>query len=184
MNHADLKEQFQEREVHWTEVATRPGFVVGAVIAAMSFFCMAGLMAATPLAMAEAGFSVDDSTLVIEAHIVAMYLPSLFSGHLVRILGAPNMMVVGSLLIVGGTAFLFFSEERFVFWVSLIAIGVGWNLDYVGSSNELLNSLDHPGEKGVAQGMFDFVALAGLSAAMVSSGFTFDGLGWEKMYMV
>ena len=79
---------------------------------------------------------------------------------------------------------LFLSLQRYVFWVSLILIGLGWNFCYVGSSNELLDSLDHRGEKGAAQAMFDFVALTGLSTAIVSAGFTFAGIGWESMYMV
>lgn len=172
------------REAYWAEIAMRPGFIIGAAVAALPFFIMSGLMAATPLAMAEAGFSVDASTLVIEAHLVAMYLPSFFSGHLVHSVGAPIMMVVGSVLLAGGNGILFISAQRYVFWVSLILIGVGWNFCYVGSSNELLDSLDHRGEKGAAQAMFDFVALTGLSAGIVSSGFTFAGIGWESMYMV
>lgn len=120
----------------------------------------------------------------MQAHIVAMYLPSLFSGHLVRSLGAPIMIVVGSVLISAGNALLFISQERFVFWFSLILIGLGWNFDYVGASNELLNSLDHKAEKGAAQAMFDFIALSGLSISIISSGFTFAGVGWEHMYMV
>lgn len=176
--------KYELRDVSWTRIAGRPGFLVAAAVASLSFFGMAGLMAATPLSMTEAGYSVDSSTLVIEAHIIAMYLPSLFSGQLVKRLGASTMMVCGSTLIVGGTAFFFYSEDRFVFWVSLVMIGIGWNFDYVGSSNEMLNSLDHPAEKGPAQAMFDFIALSGLSVAILSAGFTFEDLGWELMYQV
>jgi MFS family permease len=162
----------------------RPGFFVGASVAALSYFSMSGLMVAAPVAMAEAGYSVDSSTLVIEAHMISMYLPSLFSGHLVQNLGAPMVMVLGSVLIAAGNAVLFISQDRFVFWVSMILIGVGWNFDYVGSSDELLNSIDHEAEKPRALAMFDFVALTGLSTAVLSSGFTFDGIGWEAMYTV
>ena len=145
---------------------------------------MAALMAATPVAMAEAGRSIDASTLVVEAHIVAMYLPSLFSGHLVRHFTAPLMLVPGTLLLLLGSALLFISTDNVIFFASLIIIGLGWNFSYVSASSLLLAALKSPLEKPLAQGMFDSLALGGLSVAVVSSGFTFDGIGWRNMYTV
>lgn len=141
-------------------------------------------MAATPIAMADAGRSIDTSTLVIEAHIVAMYLPSLFSGNLVRRFTPAVMLVPGTLLLLLGSAVLFVSTSTLIFFAALIIIGLGWNFSYVSASSLLLLALKSPLEKPLGQGMFDAIALGGLSVAVITSGFTFDGLGWRHMYTV
>lgn len=159
-------------------------FLTAASVACLSFFTMAALMAATPIAMADAGRSIDASTLVIEAHIVAMYLPSLFSGHLVRAFSAALMLVPGTLLLLLGSAVLFVSTTNVIFFAALILIGVGWNFSYVSASSLLLLALKSSLEKPLGQGMFDGITLGGLSIAAITSGFTFDGIGWRNMYIV
>ena len=168
----------------WHEIALSVDFLTAACIACLSFFTMASLMAATPVAMSDAGRSIDASTIVIVAHIVAMYLPSLCSGHLVRHFTAPIMLVPGTLLLLLGSALLFISSENVVFFASLIILGLGWNLSYVSASSLLLAALKSPLEKPLAQAMFDGLALGGLSVAVVTSGFMFDGIGWRNMYTV
>ena len=167
----------------WHRLLRQPQFALAAYIAAAAFFGMAGLMAATPLAMKDAGFDVDASTLVIEGHLVAMYLPSLVSGAMLRRLRAPAMLLLGACLYMLGNGLFFVSAGRAVFWLALILIGVGWNFDYVSASAAALQTLA-PAERLVGQGLFDCVALSGLSIAMVSSSFTFDGIGWATMYRV
>lgn len=167
----------------WHVLLRQPRFALSAYIAAAAFFGMAGLMAATPLAMADAGYDVDDSTLVIEGHLVAMYLPSLVSGVMLKRLRAPTMLLLGAALYMLGNGLFFVSASRPVFWLALILIGVGWNFDYVTASAAALQTLA-PAERLVGQGVFDAVALSGLSVAMVSSSFTFDGVGWATMYRV
>lgn len=136
-----------------------------------------------PLVMADEGYSPDASTLVIEAHLVTMYAPSFFTGKLVRIVGARWMLVVGSTLHLVGNAFLFATRDRWVFWVSLMLVGTGWNFNYVGAS-ALVTCTYTPAERFKAQGLFDTVTLSGLAVALLCSGFTFGGIGWTAMYQV
>jgi hypothetical protein len=59
----------------WRELLWNATFVVAALAAALSYAGMAALMSVTPVEMTSHGLSVDMSTWVVEAHIVAMFLP-------------------------------------------------------------------------------------------------------------
>ena len=172
-----------EKPRPWYQIVGQPRYFMAGYINALSFFAMAGLMSATPLAMADNGYSVDDSTLVIEAHIVAMYLPSFVSGGLVRAVGPPVMLLSGSLLLFLGNALFFVAQSKALFWISLILLGVGWNFNYVSSSTAVLGPFSKA-EKAVGQGLFDVISLNGLSIAMISSSTTFSNIGWRSMYSV
>ncbi|KZR99583.1 Uncharacterized protein APZ42_004487 [Daphnia magna] len=53
------------------------------------------LMAATPLAMQVCGFSFDDAALVLEWHVIGMFAPGFFTGHLIKKFGTLQIMGVG-----------------------------------------------------------------------------------------
>ena len=67
-----------------SEIMRQPVFIVAAAAAALSYGVMNLLMAATPLAMQVCGFSFDDAALVLEWHVIAMFAPGFFTGHLIK----------------------------------------------------------------------------------------------------
>jgi|GEM_PF-774112 len=92
------------------EVATRPlreivktvAFIIPALGAAIGFGMMTFIMHATPITMHEVcGFDLGSTKRVIQGHIVAMYLPSLFSGALIARFGVGRVMTAGALLYIG-----------------------------------------------------------------------------------
>ena len=112
-----------------------------------------------------------------------MYLPSFVTGHLLKHVGAAIMLLAGSSLLTAGVAMLFAGEARWVYFCGLVCIGVGWNFCYVSTSGLILTTVALS-EKALGQGLFDVFTLGGLSVAMVSSGFTYAGIGWRNMISV
>ena len=74
----------------------QPAFVV-AVAAAIAYGVMNLLMAATPLAMQRCGLPFRDAALVIEWHVLGMFVPAFFTGHLIQRFGTLRVMVAGVL---------------------------------------------------------------------------------------
>jgi predicted MFS family arabinose efflux permease len=78
-----------------SQIMRQPVFVVAAVSAALSYGVMNLLMAATPLAMQVCGFPFADAALVLEWHVIGMFAPGFFTGHLIRRFGTLPVMGVG-----------------------------------------------------------------------------------------
>ncbi|MCX7263159.1 MAG: MFS transporter [Burkholderiales bacterium] len=77
-----------------SEIMKQPVFIVSAAAAALSFGVMNLLMAATPLAMQVCGFPFSDAALVLEWHVIGMFAPGFFTGHLIKKFGVLQIMVV------------------------------------------------------------------------------------------
>ena len=56
------------------------------------------LMAATPLAMQVCGLPFESTALAIEWHVIGMFAPGFFTGHLIRRWGALTIMSAGMAL--------------------------------------------------------------------------------------
>src|SRR5690606_1994406 len=65
------------------EIVRQPAYIVALTSSMFGYGVMTLVMSATPLAMLACGFDFSDSATVIQAHVVAMFLPSFFTGHLI-----------------------------------------------------------------------------------------------------
>jgi predicted MFS family arabinose efflux permease len=80
------------------EIARQPTFVVAALTGALSYGVMNLLMAATPLAMQVCGLSFENTALVLQWHVIGMFAPGFFTGHLIKRFGTLQIMAVGAVL--------------------------------------------------------------------------------------
>src|SRR5690606_13479997 len=69
-----------------------PAFAVAVLGAALGYGVMNLLMAATPLAMQVCGFGFDDAAFVLEWHVIGMFAPGFFTGHLIKRFGVLPVM--------------------------------------------------------------------------------------------
>ncbi|MBL4572828.1 MAG: MFS transporter, partial [Gammaproteobacteria bacterium] len=70
------------------EIFKQPTLILAIASAAVGYSIMSLVMTATPLSMHEMDHhSLDDTTWVIQSHILAMYVPSFFSGFLISWFG-------------------------------------------------------------------------------------------------
>lgn len=166
------------------EILGNPLVLAAIGAAAIGYAVMSFIMTATPLSMTEmAGHSLDDAKTVIQLHIMAMYLPSLISGWLTRVVGIPLMMV-GGLLAYLACVLLAAAGVSFHHYLSaLLLLGVGWNFLFVGGT-ALLPQGYHDSERFRVQGLNDILVFGSQATASLSAGAVFAWVGWSGLVMV
>ncbi|HET6521013.1 MAG TPA: MFS transporter, partial [Geminicoccaceae bacterium] len=161
-------------------IARQPAFAVAALAAMVAYGVMSLVMTATPLAMVACGLGFDDAAFVIQWHVLGMYAPSFFSGHLVGRFGAPNMIVAGALLIFACVGVNLSGVELVQFWAGLVLLGLGWNFMFVGATT-LVTTTYAPAEKAKVQALNDFLMFGTVAAAALSSGALQQLIGWTAV---
>jgi MFS family permease len=162
------------------EIARQPAFVVAVLSGAIGFGVMNLLMAATPLAMQQCGLPFSDAALVLEWHVLGMFVPAFFTGHLIQRFGALPVMGVGALLNFACVAVALTGVELSQFLAALLLLGVGWNFLYTGAST-LLTTTYRPEEKTRAQGAMDFCVFATMALTSFASGALVTTRGWTLL---
>ena len=160
------------------EIARQPVFIVAAMAGALGFGVMNLLMAATPLAMQVCGLPFEDTALVLEWHVIGMFAPGFFTGHLIRRFGALPVMAVGLVLNFGCIAVALSGVDLHRFLIALFLLGVGWNFLFTGSTTLSLSAYNAE-EKDRAQGALNFCIFATLAVSSLASGVLLTTQGWQ-----
>jgi predicted MFS family arabinose efflux permease len=164
------------------ELARQPVFIVAVAASALGYGVMNLLMAATPIAMQQCKHSFDSTALVLEWHVLGMFVPGFFTGNLIKRFGALPVMAVGALLNVACVAVALSGVEVMQFLVALFVLGVGWNFLYVGGTTLLTRSY-RPEEKNRAQGAMDTCVFSTMAVSSFSSGALITTQGWQWLNM-
>ncbi|MCW5873494.1 MAG: MFS transporter [Anaerolineales bacterium] len=162
------------------EIMRLANYQVAVLAGVASYGLMVFIMTATPLHMHGHGFSLDDTAFVIQSHIIAMYLPSLFSGFLIEKFGTLRIMLAGVLLMLFCNVTGLLSVELPGYWTALVLLGLGWNLLFVGGT-VLLTSTYRPSERFKTQASNDFAIFAVQALSSFSAGSLLHGAGWDVM---
>lgn len=170
----------QQPERPLGEIARQPSYQVAVLAGVASYGLMVFIMTATPVHMHGHGFSLDDTAFVIQSHIIAMYLPSLFSGFLIEKFGTLRIMLAGVLLMLFCNVTGLFSVELPGYWTALVLLGLGWNLLFVGGT-VLFTSTYRPSERFKTQASNDFTIFAVQALSSFSAGSLLHGAGWQVM---
>lgn len=159
------------------------GLWVSVLATAFSFGLMAMLMSAVPVAMKTHGHAMHASTTVLQWHVLGMYIPSFFSGQLVRKMTAPNLILLG-IFVMGLESFAALQGTEFLpFAVALILLGIGWNFMYVGGTNLLVEQY-HPSEKNTIQSINDTIVYSMAILSTYSAGYLENKIGWLRLNLV
>lgn len=159
------------------EIAQQPAFIVACLSAAMGYGVMNLLMAATPLAMQQCGLGFDDAAFVLEWHVIGMFAPGFFTGHLIKRFGTLQIMAVGVALNLLCVAIALSGLELQQFVVALFLLGVGWNFLFTGSTTLALSAY-RPEEKDRAQAAVNFCVFAVMALSSLASGALVVTQGW------
>jgi len=162
------------------EIARQPLFFVAAVGAALGYGVMNLLMAATPLAMQVCGYPFDDAALVLQWHVIGMFAPGFFTGHLIKRFGTLTIMGVGVLLNALCIAIALTGVDLHQFLIALFLLGVGWNFLFTGSTTLALQSY-RPEEKDRAQAAINFAVFAVMALTSFASGALVTTQGWQLL---
>jgi MFS family permease len=165
------------------DIVRQPRFIAAAICGIVSYPMMNLVMTSAPLAMKMCGLSVSDSNFGIQWHIVAMYGPSFFTGSLIVRFGAPKVVAAGLLLEAAAATIGLSGITALHFWATLIVLGAGWNLSFVGASALVLET-HRPQERTKVQAFNDFLVFGMMAVGSFSSGQLLANYGWSAVNLV
>nr|HRO16517.1 MFS transporter [Paracoccus sp. (in: a-proteobacteria)] len=151
------------------ELLRVPQIAVAMICATVAYALMNLVMTSTPLAMVGCGYQTSDAAGVVSAHVLAMFAPSFFTGHLIARFGAERIVALGMAILAGSAAVALGGVELERFFVALMLLGLGWNFGFIGAT-AMLTAAHSPQERGRLQGVNDAVVFGGVFVASLASG--------------
>lgn len=171
-------------EVSNRELLGNPTILLAIVAGASAYMVMSFVMTATPISMhIHHGHSMEDAKWVIQSHIAAMFLPSLVTPWLFRLLGMRGLMVAGLLCYTVTIGIGLVDSTVLGFWGQLVMLGIGWNFLFV-SGTALLPTAYRPGQQFKAQALNDSVVFSSQAIASLSAGLAISLLSWQALLLV
>ena len=152
-----------------SELLRSPRIAVAVICGMVSYALMNLVMTSTPLAVVGCGFDTGDAADIVRAHVLAMFAPSFFTGHLIARFGVERIIGLGLLILAGAGAVALSGVELEQFYLALILLGIGWNFGFIGATT-MLASAHEPHERGRVQGLNDLLVFGGVTFASLASG--------------
>jgi MFS family permease len=166
------------------EIILQPVFLTAVFGGVAAYGIMTLTMTATPLSMhMNDGFSIDETGSVIRAHVLAMYIPSLFSGFLIERLGVTRLMIVGALGLLCTSLIGLQGHSLLHYWWALVLLGVGWNFMYIGGTT-LLTYTYTSEERFHAQAVNEFLVFGVSATASLLAGTVMFYFGWTTLMII
>ncbi len=151
------------------ELLKTPRIAVAIICAMVSYALMNLVMTSTPLAVVGCGFSANDAADIVTSHVLAMYIPSFFTGHLIARFGVEKIVALGLAILAAAGVVALQGVELGNFFVALILLGLGWNFGFIGATSMLADS-HNVNERGRMQGLNDLLVFGGVTLASLASG--------------
>ena len=163
-------------------LAQRP-YVIAVAAAAFGYAVMAMVMTAAPLSMhAKHGFALDVTAWTIEAHVVAMFLPSLVTGALIARFGVYVVMAAGVAVLAASAAAGWIGHSAPHYVAALILLGVGWNFLFTAGSTLITTTYSHA-ERFKAQGLNDLIVFGTMALMTLAAGMLLELVGWRGLLL-
>ncbi|MEL6121612.1 MAG: MFS transporter, partial [Pseudomonadota bacterium] len=151
------------------ELLKTPRIAVAVICATVSYALMNLVMTSTPLAVVGCGFTTGNAADVVTGHVLAMFAPSFFTGHLIVRFGVERIVTAGLIILAAAGAVALHGVELENFFLALILLGLGWNFGFIGATTMLAASHTME-ERGRMQGLNDFIVFGGVTVASLASG--------------
>ncbi len=165
-------------------IAGQPRFLLAMLIAIFAYAMMSLVMTAAPLAMVQlCGHSVADSQMGIIFHVLAMFGPSFFTGHLIARFGRSAIAAAGFALIGTAAAVSLTGTAVWQFWLLLVLLGMGWNFGFIAGT-AMLTDLYRPEEAAKAQAFNEFVLFTVIALVTFASGGLIAAVGWLAINLI
>lgn len=180
----DEEEAAAGEERSLRSMVTQPTFVVAVMAGVIGYGVMSLIMTATPISMhVRDGYTLGETGWVIQGHVIAMYLPALFTGYLVGRLGVLRVMSVGVVVLFVCVALAVVDRSLMHYWGALVLLGLGWNLLFVAGTTLLTQSY-HPAERYRAQAVNDFMIFGTQAFASLTAGAVIVQASWEILNLI
>ena len=166
---------------NYLEFLSDPKFLQAITSAAFAYAVMSFLMTATPISMHLVHqLSLEKTGIVLQFHVLAMFLPSLVTGNLIKKFGYSNMMYLGVVFYILTILLSFFEPSFLNYFISLIFLGIGWNFLFI-SGTSLLVTTYKPDEKFKAQGFNDLLVFSSMALASLLAGILISIVSWKTV---
>jgi len=166
------------------EIIFQPRFLQAIIAATFAYVVMSFLMTATPLSMhVMEKMSLENTGIVLQFHLVAMFLPSLITGHLIKKFGHSNIMYIGVLFYVVTIILSLFEQTFANYMVALIFLGLGWNFLFISGTSLVVLTYKEE-EKFRVQGINDLIIFSAMALASLSAGILLSLTSWTTMNLI
>lgn len=152
-----------------SELLRDPTVLVAIICAMVSYSLMNLVMTSTPLAVMACGFTNNNANDIVSAHVVAMFAPSFFTGHLIARFGTSRIIATGLVILAAAGLVALSGVTLTNFFGALVLLGIGWNFGFIGATT-LLASAHAPHERGRVQGLNDTMVFGCVTLASLASG--------------
>ena len=185
-NNVDVKNEFQDqkniRDIK--SILIQPKFLQAITAAAFAYAVMSFLMTATPLSMhVIENISLKKTGIVLQIHVVAMFLPSLFTGNLIKKFGHSAIIYLGVFFFALTVFWSVFDQSYFNYMLSLIFLGLGWNFLFISGTSLVVLTYKSE-EKFKVQGFNDLIVFSTMALASLSAGILLNSIGWKTMNLI
>ncbi len=151
------------------ELLRTPTIAVSIITAMVSYALMNLVMTSTPLAVVGCGYQQNDAANIVSAHVLAMFIPSFFTGFVISWIGVRKVIAMGLIILAAAGLVALSGVQLERFFIALILLGVGWNFGFIGATT-MLASTYAPEEQGRVQGLNDMIVFGGVTLASFASG--------------
>ncbi|GAA6135865.1 MFS transporter [Oceaniserpentilla sp. 4NH20-0058] len=183
---ADVKPAAQSFEASrsWQTLLLQPGMTAAIVTSAVAFGVMSLIMTATPVNMSEVqSYPLEDTKTVIQSHIMAMFLPSLFAPILFRLFKLLTMLLAGIIVMTAAISIAILDQSYWGYWAALVCLGVGWNFMFV-SGTTLLSQQYSQQESFSAQALNDACVFSTQAIMALCAGWMVFSFGWYALNLL
>ncbi|MEJ2449558.1 MAG: MFS transporter [Gammaproteobacteria bacterium] len=161
-------------------IVRQPKYIVAVICGMLGYGVMALVMTATPLAMQQHAYPFSDTSFVIQWHVLGMYVPSFFTGHLIHRFGGIRIMLLGALAGLACVAINLTGTSVTHFWIALSLLGISWNFLFIGATS-LLTETYRQEETFKAQAVNEFSVFSTVAISSLSAGALQNLLGWQAV---
>ncbi len=178
----ELELQQSERPIR--EIVFQPVFIVAVLGATAGYGLMTLVMTATPLSMhVNDGYTLEQTAKVIQAHVLGMYVPSLFTGFLIEKIGVTRLMIIGALGLLATAIIGLQGHTVLHYWWALLLLGIGWNFLFVGGTTMLTYTYSMA-ERFRAQAVNEFLVFGASASASLLAGTVMYFFGWHTLMLI
>ena len=153
----------------YKQILKTPELLVAIICAMVAYALMNLVMTSTPLAVVGCGFTENNAADIVSMHVLAMFIPSFFTGHLIVRFGNIKIITAGLLILSVSGIVALSGISLSNFSIALVLLGIGWHFGFIGATSLLANS-HGPEERGKIQGLNDFIVFGGVTVASLAPG--------------
>jgi len=181
-DHEEMGKPRSERPIR--EIVFQPVFIVAVLGATAGYGLMTLVMTATPLSMhVNDGYTLEQTANVIQAHVLGMYVPSLFTGFLIEKFGVTRLMIAGVFGLLATAIIGLQGHTVLHYWWALLLLGVGWNFLFVGGTTMLTYTYSMA-ERFRAQAVNEFLVFGASASASLLAGTVMYFFGWHTLMLI